>query len=156
MSNASTFQLDPYTILTKFKSLGVSQMVKVHRAAFANENRVLIEAAKTQLRGVTHRADTGYTAARKGWTKESTLTAGIWSKVSPNGDSGMVHIMGDFRLKWFEMGTKERVRFRSNNASTGKMRPRPFFARAVASARNQMKEEFEKTIINAVQKRVKG
>lgn len=150
---SEALKCDTSVILGKFAKLGVTQMVRVHKAAFANENKVLVKEARLQLSGVTARSKTGYTARRKGWTRSSTLERGIRSKVDANGSRGMVHIMGDFRLKWFEMGTSDR--FRKGDAFTGRMSQRPFFAKAVNTAKREMADAFTKTVARAVQKRVK-
>ena len=47
---------DTSVILGKFAKLGVNQMVRVHKAAFANENKVLVKEARLQLSGVTARS----------------------------------------------------------------------------------------------------
>jgi hypothetical protein len=144
---------DTSVILGKFAQLGVNQMVRVHKAAFANENKVLVKEARLQLAGVTARSKTGYSARRKGWTKESTLERGIRSKVDANGERGMVHIMGDFRLKWFEKGTEDR--YHSNGAWTGRMKDKRFFARSVNTSRRLMEDAFNKTVARAVISRTK-
>ena len=144
---------DTSVILGKFAQLGVNQMVRVHKAAFANENKVLVKEARLQLSGVTARSKTGYSARRKGWTKESTLERGIRSKVDANGERGMVHIMGDFRLKWFEMGTEDR--YRKGDAYTGRMRATRFFAHSVSAAQRAMEDAFSKTVARAVISRTK-
>jgi hypothetical protein len=102
---------------------------------------------------VTARSKTGYSARRKGWTKESTLERGIRSKVDANGERGMVHIMGDFRLKWFEMGTEDR--YRKGDAYTGRMRATRFFAHSVSTAKHAMEDAFTKTVARAVISRTK-
>jgi hypothetical protein len=144
---------DTSVILGKFAQLGVNQMVRVHKAAFANENKVLVKEARLQLAGVTARSKTGYSARRKGWTKESTLERGIRSKVDANGERGMVHIMGDFRLKWFEMGTEDR--YRKGDSYTGRMRATRFFAHSVSTAQRAMEDAFSKTVARAVISRTK-
>ena len=55
---------DTSVILGKFAQLGVNQMVRVHKAAFANENKVLVKEARLQLSGGTARSKTGYSARR--------------------------------------------------------------------------------------------
>ncbi len=144
---------DVSVILSKFESLDVKHMTKVHKAAFSNANKVLVKEARLQLQGVTARATTGWTARKKGWSKVSSLDRGIRSKVSANGDRGMVHIMGDFRLKWFELGTGDR--YRRGDIYTGRMSARPFFAKAVNTAESAMADAFESTVVKAVERRVK-
>ena len=153
MSRGTKIKCDTEVILSKFESLNVKSMTSVHKAAFSNANKVLVKEARLQLQGVTARATTGWTARKKGWSKVSSLDRGIRSKVSANGDRGMVHIMGDFRLKWFEMGTTDR--YRQGDIFTGRMTRRPFFAKAVTTAERAMADAFENTIAKAVERRVK-
>jgi hypothetical protein len=65
--------------------------------------------------------------------------------------------MGDFRLKFFEMGTDYRKT--RKDQSRGKMfrdgNSRPFFAPAINAARGKMIEAMRKTIVDAVKKRAK-
>ena len=162
MSNGGTkITCDTEVILSKFGKLDVRSMTKVHKAAFSNANKVLMKEARLQLQGVTARATTGLTARRKGWAKMASsrrreygsLERGIRSRVSANGDRGMVHIMGDFRLKWFEMGTTNR--YRSGDVYTGRMTATRFFAKSVSTAERSMTDAFENTVVKAVERRVK-
>lgn len=61
--------------------------------------------------------------ARNRWNGK-TFSSGIKSKVNKEATEGKVHIMGDFRLKFFEMGTKTRYKKRTKGRpSTGSIKP---------------------------------
>ena len=79
--------------------------------------------------------------------KSKTLGSGIKLKVDKKATEAKVHIMGDFRLKFFELGTTTR-RLRKNGANRGRMNASHFFRtakdnkeRAIFDNINQMVEE---------------
>lgn len=91
---------------------------------------------------------------RKGKIKLYSIDKGI--KITPykkqsnlsNEAVAATHILGDFRLKYFEMGTKER-RTKTTNRSTGRIQKSKynFFSSAISrkttEAYNVIKKEFE-------------
>lgn len=80
---------------------------------------------KAQLRS---RLGTGATSARKWRSMES----GIKLRTEKDYCEATVHIMGDFRLKFFEKGTKVRMT-RKTKANRGAIRPLYFFRSAQQS-----------------------
>ena len=154
----SGFYIDQNQVLTLFSRLDTGHMAKVHRVAMARSLKVLVNETRIQLQGVTTRSQSTRTSARKGWKAKggktaATLAGGIRMRVQADGKMGKVHIMGDHRLKWFEMGTA--IRAKKTGASTGAMIARPFFATAKNVASYKMKEELERSIaryVNMIQK----
>ena len=141
---SSEFRIDAADVLKVFASLGVQDMQRVHKAALAASAKVLVKEARIKLAGVTPR--------------HQSMTKGIKSYVSKNVDYAKVHIMGDFRLKYFEQGTGPRKT--KKDISRGKMfrdsKSRPFFDPAINAAKGKMAEVMRKTIIDAVNKRCKA
>lgn len=160
----SEFTIDANDVLRVFSSLGVQDMQRVHKAAFRASARVLVKEARLKLAAVTGRSRSTRTADRKGWSrlkgskKVGALNDGVRYYVSRNNDFAKVHIMGDFRLKWFEMGTGPRKT--RKGVSRGKMfkdaNSRPFFSPAINAAKGKMAEAMRKTIVDAVNKRCKA
>ena len=160
----SEFTIDANDVLRVFSSLGVQDMQRVHKAAFRASARVLVKEARLKLAAVTGRSRSTRTADRKGWSrlkgskKVGALNDGVRYYVSRNNDFAKVHIMGDFRLKWFEMGTGPRKT--RKGVSRGKMfkdaNSRPFFSPAINAAKGEMAEAMRKTIVDAVNKRCKA
>jgi hypothetical protein len=160
----SEFRIDANDVLRVFASLGVQDMQRVHKAAFRASARVLVKEARLKLAAVTGRSRSTRTADRKGWSrlkgskKVGALNDGVRYYVSRDNDFAKVHIMGDFRLKWFEMGTAYRETRKGQ--SRGKMfrdsNTRSFFAPAINAAKGKMAEAMRKTIVDAVNKRCKA
>lgn len=104
MNNAS-LEVDAKDILKKFSQLNFKGQEKVYRKALTEGAKILQKEAKNTLRQIYGRA-----VSHKNWWNGKTLQQGI--KVSPQRnvekDGVKVHIMSDFRLKFFESGTNER------------------------------------------------
>ena len=159
----SEFRIDASDVLRVFASLGVQDMQRVHKAAFRASARVLVKEARLKLAAVTGRSRSTRTADRKGWSrlkgskKVGALNDGVRYYVSRNNDFAKVHIMGDFRLKWFEMGAGWKApRVTRKGQDRGDMPARPFFAPAINAAKGKMAEAMRKTIVDAVNKKCKA
>lgn len=156
MSKGSGIAVDAKGVLELFQRLSPGEMVKVHRAALSKSSRVLVKETQTKLSSVTARSSSTRSASRKGWAKgnkSGKLRDGIRMYVSRDTDYAKVHLMGDFRLKFFEMGTNPRAK--RSGASTGRMGVNEFFAPAKMAARSKMAETMRRTIVEAVTKRCK-
>lgn len=160
---SSEFLVTKADVLYMFRKLGVNEMQGVHKKALAASARVLVKDARLKLQSVTGRARSTRTADRRGWSRLKgsgrigRLNDGVRYYVSRNVDFAKVHIMGDFRLKFFEMGTDPRKTRKGMNR--GKMfrdaNSRPFFEPAINAAKGRMIETMRKTIVDAVNKRCK-
>jgi len=158
----SEFFVTHADVLHMFRMLGVNEMQGVHKQALAASARVLVKDARLKLAGVTGRSRSTRTADRRGWSRIKgkgrigALNDGVRYYVSRNVDFAKVHIMGDFRLKFFEMGAGYiNPRITRKKQDRGIMSPRPFFAPAINAARGKMIEAMRKTIVDAVKKRAK-
>ena len=161
MSNTG-ITLNADGVLKVFASLGVSEMQKVHRAALAKSAKVLVKQSKVTLQGVSGRASSTRTADRRGWSKIKgsgrigKLTDGVRMYVSRNTDFAKVHIMGDFRLKFFEMGAGMKdPRETRKGYNRGTMTPKKFFEPSIAVSQGKMAETMRKVIVDAVTKKCK-
>lgn len=151
---------DSRSVLRTFASLEVKEMRKVHRAALAKSANVLVRDARMKLQAVSSRAGSTRTADRRGWSRLKgkgrigKLTDGVRMYVSRDSDFAKVHIMKDFRLKFFELGTSQRKTRQGHNR--GMMASRPFFVPAVNASKARMSDTMSKTIADAVIRRVKS
>lgn len=140
--SSTSFTILKDDVLKVFASLGVSEMQGIHKKALKASANVLVKEARVKLAGVT--------------TKHASMQKGIRSYVSKNVDFAKVHIMGDFRLKFFEMGAGwKSPRITRKGQDRGIMEARPFFSPAINAAKGRMAEVMRKTIIDAVNKRAK-
>ena len=90
-----------------FRRLSTKNQRKVSRAALRGAaNKIKKEAVKNLQGVIGHSVRKTTTYQRKnGKTEKRSLAKGI-KVVSRDAETAKVHIMGDYRLKWFEMGTK--------------------------------------------------
>ena len=140
MNNGVT--VDASQVLRMFSELNSRQQKNVYKNALRKAGRILQKETKTQLRSVV-----GKTINHKNRWDGKTLGSGIKLKVDKKATEAKVHIMGDFRLKFFELGTTTR-RLRKNGANRGRMNASHFFRtakdnkeRAIFDNINQMVEE---------------
>lgn len=96
----NNMEVDARQVLRLFSDLTGRQQVQAKRNALRQASRVLVNETKKQLRRVIGRAINH----RNRWNGK-TLGSGIKSNANREGTEAKVHIMGDFRLKFFEKGT---------------------------------------------------
>jgi len=100
-------QVDASRCYALFRRLNTRNQRKVSKAALRGAANKLKKEAVKNLQGVighSVRKTRTYTRAN-GKTEKHNLAKGI-KVVSRDSETTKVHIMGDYRLKWFEMGTK--------------------------------------------------
>lgn len=122
-------------LIKKFSELTGKEQKKAKHTALRKASSILIKAARTNLSQVTKGAR--HPNRWNGKTMESGVKMG---KLNDATDELKVHIMGDFRLKFFQSGTKRRTT--KINANRGSIKKTNFFANAV----NSKKAEAEKSI----------
>ena len=141
--------------LDRLSSKGLSQTIKT------TLNRVsgLLQAeAKKNLRSVTNRYNVSGSTTSKG-TRKKPLQQGITKKVWKSNEGATVTILGDYRLKFFEIGTSERKtkgklnsRYRKPKA-TGKMTATHFFGKAISNQQKTASDDINKTLTKEINKR---
>lgn len=127
---------------------------KEYKTAFRKSIRealnILRKKAIANLKGVTTKID-------KKDQYNNTLRKGIQLKVYPEELEGIVHIMGNFKLKWFQNGTIDRYakRYRGKPMKrkrfTGKIDASKFFTNAKSQTEsavfNKLNERIQQNII---------
>ena len=111
MNNGVT--VDASQVLRMFSELNSRQQKNVYKNALRKAGRILQKETKTQLRSVVGKA-----INHKNRWNGKTLGNGVKMKVDKEATEAKVHIMGDFRLKFFELGTTTR-QLRKNGANRG-------------------------------------
>ena len=147
MNNGVT--VDASQVLRTFSELNSRQQKNVYKNALRKAGRILQKETKTQLRSVVGKA-----INHKNRWNGKTLGNGVKMKVDKEATEAKVHIMGDFRLKFFELGTTTR-QLRKNGANRGRMKAAHFFKtakdkteHAIFDNINQMVEESITRIAN--------
>ena len=103
-------QVDASRCYALFRRISTKNQRKVSRQALrAAANKVKNQAVKNLQGVIGHsvRKTTTYTRTN-GKAEKHSLARGI-KVVAKDAETAKVHIMGDYRLKWFEMGTKYRT-----------------------------------------------
>lgn len=139
---------------TQFKIILDRLTPKEYKTAFRKSIRealnILRKQAIANLKGVTTKID-------KKDQYNNTLRKGIQLKVYPEDLEGIVHIMGNFKLKWFQNGTVDRYakRYRGKPMKrkrfTGKIDASKFFTNAKSQTEsavfNKLNERIQQNII---------
>jgi hypothetical protein len=161
-------QVDASRCFALFRRLNTKNQRKVSKAALRGAaNKLKKEAEKNlqQVIGHSVRKTTTY-MKRNGKTEKRSLAKGI-KVVVKNPDEAKVHIMGDYRLKWFELvpdkprTTKGRrtkakkipLRKASNRGPRFRDQSKhQWFARAVAAKENEAARDIEEALIKHIKK----
>ena len=101
--NNTQLQVDASSVYRMFDELNQKNRKRVKRAALSESSRILINETKYNLRQIMTKNGRLSTKSKKRTGK--TLEQGIKRKYDKNAEGVTIHIKGDFRLKWFELGT---------------------------------------------------
>lgn len=131
-----------------FGKLTGKEQKKVIRTATREAAKKLSKATKQTFKTITKKYNS------RNWWNGKTLQSGI-KHVSDKKVSYKVHIMGDFRLKFWEMGTK--ARYTRKGHYRGIFKKKAFFdptqQRLETTLANDIKDSITKNLINHAQSR---
>ena len=166
-------QVDASRCYALFRRISTKNQRKVSRQALrAAANKVKKEAVKNLQGVIGHNVRKTTTYQRKnGKTEKRSLARGI-KVVSKDAETAKVHIMGDYRLKWFEMGTKNNkpretkgrrtkakkipLRRGSNRGFVFKESSKyGWFARAVKAKEHEAVRDIENELVKHIQKQAR-
>lgn len=131
--NNNLLEIDTKKVLERFAELTGKKQRAVYRNGLRKAARILANETRKELRKIVG----AKINSRNKWNGK-TLGSGIKYKIDKEGTEAKIHIMGDFRLKFFEKGTVKRF-IRKNKANRGSMKANYFFR---ASKTNKEKEVF--------------
>lgn len=118
-------------LVKKFSNLTGREQIKAKNNALKKGSDILVKAAKQSLRRVTKSYN------RPNWWNGKTLEQGIkYCKPSKDSDTAKVHIMADFRLKFWELGTQ--LRRTKQGYSRGVHKKHSFFQPTVNSKMSEI------------------
>lgn len=155
-------EVDAKEVLGLFADLNSRQQKQVHRNALRRAANILVRETRSQLK-----AKLGRKANSRNWWNNRTLASGIKSNADKEGKEAKVHIMGDFRLKFFEMGTDSRKTSGSNRASVrgktplrrqkkaasrGRISSMQFFKTAKKNKEKEIFDSLDKLISESIQR----
>ena len=154
--------IDAGKVLELFADLSSRQQKQVYRNALRRAANILVRETRSQLK-----SKLGRKANSRNWWNNRTLASGIKSSADKEGKTAKVHIMGDFRLKFFEMGTDKRKTTGSNIASVrgrtpirrqkkpagrGRIEPKNFFSIAKRNKEQEIFGLLDKLISESIQR----
>lgn len=170
MTPEDGIQVDASRCYALFRRLSTKNQRKVSRAALrAAANKVKNEAVKNLQGVIGHSVRKTTTYMRKnGKAERRSLARGV-KVVSKDAETAKVHIMGDYRLKWFEMGAglkdprktsgrrgkgrKIPLRRASNRGGVFKDRSKlGWFARAVKAKEHEAAKDIEEALVKHIKK----
>ena len=137
--------VDTRQVLKMFAELNSKKQKKVHRTALRSATGILVRETRKNFRKVVKKPN-----SRNRWNGR-TFSSGIKSSINREATEGKVHILGDFRLKFLELGTVER-RKRKTGAKTGRITARYFFKRARESKEKEISNSMNSIIEQSIKK----
>lgn len=136
-------------VLNLFSNLSTKKQSTAIKSALRKGSQILVKEARTQLKKGVNKITTVHTT-KKGATY--SLSKGIRFKlVKGKDDESKINIMGDFRLKFFELGTKERTH-KNGKHRTGSIRGFNFFATAKATKEHEIFNSMNRLLSDSIQR----
>lgn len=140
-------------VLTLFSNLSTKNQSKVFRNALRKGSQILVNETRTQLKKRVKKITTIHTT-KKGATY--SLSKGIRYKLVKGEDyEARINITGDFRLRFFELGTEERLYTHKKSGKThktGSIRGFNFFATAKATKEHEIFNSMNRLLSESIQR----
>ena len=151
-------KVDDKEVIQALSRLSFKQMNKAYRTGMKKSLDPILKQTKTNLRGSGIKNVNKPYISRKTGKKYLSMVQGVKSSVyiGETEDSfGKVHIMKEFRLKWFEKGTN--IRRTRKGYNRGSISPKWFFRDAVsqrsAEAAASLDDNIRESILRAFNKK---
>ena len=149
----NNIEIDASQVEKMFAELDERKRKNVYRTATKNALNIVKKQALQNLKGVINPKMFG---RKDKWG--NSFRTGIVSRVYKDGKSGIVHIMKNFKLKFFELGTKERqtTTYRGKplykNRDTGRIKAYHFFKKAKQSKESEVFESIDSLLSESIKK----
>lgn len=140
-------KVDDRQVIWALSRLSFKQMNKAYRQGMKKALDPILKQTKQNLRTSGIKGVTRPYVSRKTGKRYPSMVQGVKTSVyvGDTEDSyGKVHIMKEFRLKWFEKGTALRKTRKGYNR--GSIRPKWFFRSAVAQKSREATENLDENI----------
>lgn len=142
--------VDDEEVIKALSNLSFKQMNKAYRNGMKKSLDPILKQTKQNLRNSGIR-NVNKPYIGKNGKKYISMLQGVKTSVyiGDTEDSyGKVHIMKEFRLKWFEKGTQLRKTRKGYNR--GSIKPKWFFATAVRQKQNEAVNNLDENIRNSI------
>lgn len=150
MNGENGIKVDDREVIKALSRLSFKQMNKAYKEGMKKALDPILKQTKINLRNSGIRnVSKPYTG--KNGRKYPSMIQGVKTSVyiGDTEDSwGKVHIMKEFRLKWFEKGTS--IRKTRKGYKRGSIKPKWFFANAVSQMSKKAAESLDENIRNSI------
>ena len=147
---SGSITVDDKEVIKALSNLSFKQMNKAYRNGMKKSLDPILKQTKQNLRNSGIR-NVNKPYIGKNGKKYISMLQGVKTSVyiGDTEDSyGKVHIMKEFRLKWFEKGTQLRKTRKGYNR--GDIKPKWFFATAVRQRQNEAVNNLDENIRNSI------
>lgn len=150
MNGENGVKVDDREVIKALSRLSFKQMNKAYKEGMKKALDPILKQTKINLRNSGIR-NVNKPYIGKNGKKYPSMIQGVKTSVyiGDTEDSyGKVHIMKEFRLKWFEKGTS--IRKTRKGYNRGSIKPKWFFANAVNQMSKQAAESLDENIRNSI------
>lgn len=140
------FDVEARQILINFAELTGKEQRKAYKMALKKAANILVKEAKRTLKNAV-RSNINKKSAKTG----KSLASGIKFSIKKDNSESKIHIMGDFRLKFFEKGTAER-KLRKGKQNRGSMKSYYFFKQAQENKKDEIASTMSELISQSINK----
>lgn len=137
-------EIDVNDMLKKLGTLTGKEAAKVRRSALVSSMGVLKRATDSLYKRRTKLASRTTKLPRKGKPGKSVVS------FDKKNNRAKVHILNDFMMKWFELGTDERRTKKGKRA--GKIKPMRLFTQAQGQVEQKIIDELDIRIAKSIQR----
>ena len=149
--NDTGIRVDDREVIQALARLSFKQMNKAYRTGMKKSLDPILKQTKANLKTSGIRNVTRPYISRKTGKRYMSMVSGVKTSVyiGKTEDSyGKVHIMKEFRLKWFEKGTQVRKTVKGYNR--GSIKPKWFFKSAVDQKARESEQILDDNIRDAI------
>ena len=144
-------KVDDKQVIKALANLSFKQMNKAYRDGMKKSLDPILKQTKANLRASGIKGVSKAYISKKNGRKYPSMIQGVKTSVyigNTEDSYGKVHIMKEFRLKWFEKGTQ--LRKTSKGADRGSIEPKWFFKNAVMQKENEAMSTLDENIRNSI------
>lgn len=144
-------KVDDKQVINALANLSFKQMNKAYREGMKKSLDPILKQTKANLRASGIKGVSKAYISKKNGRKYPSMIQGVKTSVyigNTEDSYGKVHIMKEFRLKWFEKGTQ--LRKTSKGWNRGSIQPKWFFRNAVTQKQNEVVSTLDENIRNSI------
>lgn len=151
--NNVQFEVDAEQVMKMFSEFDQKQRKQVFRTAMNKALGIVKKQTLANLRSVIEPDKIDY---KDEWG--NSFKNGITTKVYRNNKSGVIHIMKNFKMRFFELGTKVRYaetwrgKKLKKERKTGQIKAHHFFSNAKKQTETQVFDSIEKLLTDSIRR----